>query len=374
MSTHPVTIKPIDEVAKYKRTLIPEHIPVVYGLKPMFASIANEEDIRNGVVAFRDFLYELFDRLTSEGHLYIKPPKKPASMADYPFLHYLTNILVEIGYHGEFTDNGGSLTVAKMPLATASVDGNGKKKSAKIPTSNLVECLKFLKLCGFDFFGADLETKKPNIMEILPITVSFPDNSILLTGLKALAVADIERRNGRAFWNDHNLLRCNYRLLKAEESDIVDELKDFLSPLPKQVQAFALKLHQRYTDMGLTCTLSVLDDTSFSYAHITERNKNLSPRNKYQKRVWALSNSMRNGYSLFVRAKKTDKYVGAIAKFPHTLQQKIAEGYGCYRKFGRERCQMDCQGIRLSLDDSILEIAKDIEIWLDNEMPSALIK
>jgi len=374
MSTHPIILKPIDEVAKYKRTLIPARIPDVYALKPMFVSIASEKDIRNGVIAFRDFLYVLFGRLTSEGHLYAKPPKKPASMADYPFLHYLTNILVEIGYHGEFTDNGGSLTVAKMPLATVSVDENGKKKSAKIPTSNLVECLKFLKLCGFDFEDVDFEAKKPSIMEILPITVSFPDNSILLTGLKALAVADIERRNGRAFWNDHNLLRCNYRLLKTEKSDIVDELKDFLNPLSKRVQEFALSLHHRYTDMGLTCTLSILDDTSFSYALITERNKSLSSRDKYQKRVWAFSNSMRNGYSLFVRAKKMDKYVDTIAKLHHTLQQKIAEGYGCYRKFGRERCQMDCQGIRLPLDESILDLAKDIDVWLDNEMPSALIK
>jgi len=193
-------------------------------------------------------------------------------------------------------------------------------------------------------------------------------------GLKALSIADIERRNGRAYWNDHNLLRCNYRQLKAEESDIADELKDFIRPLPENVQTFALNLHQRYADMGLTCTLSILDDTSFSYAVLTERSKGLSARDKYQKRIWAFSNSMRNGYSLFVRSKKTDKYADVIKDFSQDLQVKIAEGYGCYRKFGRERCQMDCQGIRLPLDDSILAFADDIETWLDNEMPSSLKK
>jgi len=55
-----------------------------------------------------------------------------------------------------------------------------------------------------------------------------------------------------------------------------------------------------------------------------------------------------------------------------SLQMKIAEGYGCYRKMGRKCCQGDCQGIRLPLDDSLIEMKSDIEIWLDNELPSAL--
>jgi len=359
-------------VAKYKKTLIPAHIPDAYALKPTYENIASAKNIRSGVVAFRDFLYLFFGRLIEDGHLFAKPPNKPTSMSDYPFLNYITNILVEIGYYGILTENGHSLTVPKMPLCTALVDENGKKKSAKIPAVGLLDSLRFLSLCGFSIIGIDLNAKSFIISETQSLVVSYPDNPILLVGLKALAIADIDRRNGRVFWNDHNLLRCNYRLLKAEESSITDELKDFLRPLPEKVQDFALNLHQHYVNVGLTCTLSILDDTSFSYAYITERNKNLSARDKYQKRVWAFSNSMRNGYSLFVRSKKTDKYADIIAKFPQALREKISEGYGCYRKFGRERCQMDCQGIRLPLDESILEIAKDIETWLDNEMPNTL--
>jgi len=36
MSAHPVTLKPIDEVAKYKRALIPAYIPDGYALNPKF--------------------------------------------------------------------------------------------------------------------------------------------------------------------------------------------------------------------------------------------------------------------------------------------------------------------------------------------------
>jgi len=374
MSTHPLTLKPISEVAKYIKNLIPANIPETYTLKPLFDKIASETNIRNGVIAFRNFLYLFCDSLISDGHLYANPPKKPNSMTDFPFLHCITNLLVEIGFHGKLSESGSSLLVVKMPLCSVSVDENGKKTSAKIPASIRIDCFQFLTLCGFVFTGVDLEAKALNISETQPLKVSYPSTPILLTGLKALAVSEVELRKGRAYWNDHNLLRCDYRLLKAEESNITDILIDFLYPLPEKVREFALKLHHRYTDMGLTCTLSILDDTSFSYAHISQSRKNLSARDKYQQRVWAFSYSMRNGYSLFVRAKKTDKYVDVTSKLPLYLQEKIAIGYGCYRKTGGNRCEGNCQGIRLPLDEAILDISKDIELWLDNEVPGLLKK
>lgn len=67
--------KPISEMAKYIKTLIPANIPENYALKPMFISIAHEENIRKGVVAFRDFLLLFCDRLISDGHLYVKLKK-----------------------------------------------------------------------------------------------------------------------------------------------------------------------------------------------------------------------------------------------------------------------------------------------------------
>jgi len=340
----------------------------------MFGSVASEKSIRNGIVAFRDFLYLLCDRLIADGHLFAKPPKTPSNMTDYPFLHNMTNLLVDIGYYGKLAESCDALLITEIPLCTATIDENGKKKSPKISDSGLIECLRFLTLCGFVFSGTDVEAKPLTISETQPLEVSYPNNPILLTGLKALSIADMELRTGRRYWNDHNLLRCDYRLLKAEDTDILDELKDFLHPLPEQVQAYAEKLHQRYTNMGLTCTLSILDDVSFSYANIGKSQRALSSRDKYQQRIWAFSYSIRHGYSLFVRAKKTEKYAETIEKFPSFLQEKIAIGYGCYRKLGRERCQGDCQGIRIPLDDSILNIGRDIETWLDCEMPSSLGK
>jgi len=365
----PLTVKPISQVAKFLKNLIPANIPKTYALKPMFENISTETNIRNGVVAFRDFLYLFCDRLISDGHLYAKAPKKPSSMADYPFLHNISNLLVDIGYHGSLAERGDSLLVTRLPLCTPSIDKNGKKTSPKISPSSQIECLRFLTLCGFVFTGIDLDAKPFNILKSEMLEVSYPSSPIMLTGLKALSIADMELRTGRRYWNDNNLLRCDYRLLKAEGSDMRDVLIDFLHPLPEKIQAFALKLHKRYTDMGLTCINTRLGLVSFAYAYLGKSRKALSERDIYAKRVWEFSYSIKNGYCLFIRPKKTESYGDIIKTFHVSLQEKIAQGYGCDRK-RNERCQHGCQGIRVPMDDSMLETTQDIEIWLDNEMPS----
>ena len=375
MSTHheeTVTLKPIGEVAEFQRNLIPANIPETYALKPIFETVASEQSIRSGVIAFRDFLHVFCDRLRSDGPVYAKPPKKPGGLADYPFLHNVTNLLVEIGYHGKLSESGDSLLVTELPSCTPSVDDKGRKKAPKISFAGQIECLRFLALCGFAFPGLDLDAKAFNLAQTQTLEVLYPDNPIVLTGLKALSVAEMKLRPTRRYWNDNNLLRCDYRLMEAEDSDMLEVLKDFLHPLPEELQEFAASLHQRYTDMGMTCIMTLLGDVSFAYVHIKNGRKVTHTRDIYAQRVWEFSYSLRNGYCLFVRAKKTDTYADVIEAFPAFLRDSIAKGYGCDRKLRNERCQKGCQGIRIPLDASILTIRKDIETWLDHETPGSL--
>lgn len=357
-----VTQKPINEYAKYLKNLIPANIPDTYALKPIFENVAREENIRNGVIAFRDFLYLFCDRLISDGHLYSKP-QKTKNPTDYPFLNNINLLLIDIGYHGKLAECGDSLLLTEIPSFTA--------PKPKIPVSKQIECLRFLALCGFVFTGIDLDAKTFNISRVQLLEVSYPNNPILLTGLKALSIASMELRV-RFYNNADNLLRCDYRVMKAEDTDVLDVLKDILHPLPEKLQKFALDLHQRYIDMGMTCVTLNDNEVHFAYSYIKNSRRALSTRYIYQQRVWEFGLSMKYGYCLTVRAKKTDKYADVIEKFPLYLQEKIAQGYGCDRKLRNERCQGGCQGIRIPLDDSILNISRDIETWLDNEVPCSL--
>lgn len=369
----PVTQKPISEMAKYIKTLIPVNIPKNFALKPMFENVASEENIRNGVIAFRDFLHLFCDCLISDGHLYAKPQKNPKSATHYPFLNDVTNLLVEIGYHSKLAESSQSLIVTEIPLFTASIDEKGNIKKPKISVSKQNECLRFLALCGFVFTGIDLEAKKLNISEAQLIEVSYPNNPILLTGLKAMSIADTELRVERSR-NDDIFLRCDYRVMKAEDTDPLDMLKDILHPLPEKVQKFALELHRRYIDMGMTCVTIISSfEVHFAYSFIKKSKRVLSSRDIYSLRVWELALSMRYDYCLFIRAKNTEKYADVIEDFPLSLKEKIAKGYGCDRKLHNERCQNGCQGFRIPLDNSIFDIERDIEIWLDKEV-SCLIR
>lgn len=367
----PITQKPISEIAKYIKSLIPANIPKTYALKPMFKSIASEDNIRNGVVAFRDFLYLFCDHLISVGHLYVKLPKNPKSDTDYPFLYNVTDLLADIGYHSKLSESGNSLLLTELPSFIASIDENGNINKPKNSVSKLIECLQFLTLCGFAFTGIDLEAKKIDISKFKLLEVSYPNAPILLTGLKAMSIADIELRVKRYKndFNHDNLLRCDYRLMKAEDSDVLDVLKDFVNPLPEKVQKIALELHQHYIDMGMTCvTIISTFEVHFAYSNIKNSKRALSTRDIYQLRVWEFAFSTKYGYCLVVRAKKTNKYADVIDKFPLSLKEKIAMGYGCDRKLYNEPCQCGCQGFRIPLDESIINISKSIEIWLDHEV------
>ena len=350
--------KPISEYAVYLRNLIPANIPESYALKPIFEDVANDEDIRKGVVAFRDFLYILCDRLISNGHLYVKL-KKTRDPNDYPFLHNITNLLVDIGYYGNLSENGESILISEIPVCTA--------PKARISGPATMECLRFLAICGFDFAGIDLNAKLPDL-SVNPFEVTYPANPLLLVGLKALSIADIKLRESRRYWNDLFLLGCHYRLLQVDPPDMLGILKDYIHPLSDGLKQFALEIYERYTDKGMIPATIRRADVFFSFANIKNKNRNLSSQEIYEKRTFEFAISMKHGFCLMVRSKKTDRYADIIAAFPKYLKDKIAQGYGCDRKLRNEPCQGGCQGIRIPFDESILTMKQDIITWLDQEV------
>lgn len=371
MDHGPVILLSIEELAKYLRNLIPANIPENYELKNRFKSVANEADIRNGVAAYRDFLHIFCDCLISDGDAYIKSRKNPKKDTDYPLLYSITDLLADIGYYGELAESCDAMLITKLPSFTASVDENGRKKSPRNSAVKLTEALRFLALCGFTFSGVNLEAKKINVSEGLVIEVSYPEAPILLTGLKVMSIADIELRvkRYRTDFNHDNLLLCDYMLLKDTKAESIDVLRDFLNPLPEEVQKFALELHRGFIEKGMICEpIRSTFETHFSYSYIKNSRKSLSAKDKYEKRMWEFSLSTKHGYNLVVRPKKTHKYPEIVEKLPTLLQNKIEVGYGCDRKLHDEPCQRGCQGMRFPLNESILAIGDGIKAWLDKEL------
>lgn len=356
--------KTLKDMAKHLKNVITPEIPETYSINTMFENISNEENIREGVLAFRNFLYNLCDVLIVEGDSYDNHKKIAHAFDDrvtisvyFPFLHNVKCLLLNIGFHGIPTESDGSLTVGNNIFNT------------KIPVSKSIECLRFLTDCGILIDGIDLNEKKPDLSKAERIKISYPDNPTMLTGLRVMAIAEIEfARNTNNFEINKSktisycrfsdiLLRCDYRVLKKNETDVISILKDTMKPLSANVQDFIIQLHQRYLDKGLKCNLEIKDlwiKIKYSYK---------------SKEIWGINVSLNNGYQINVKAKNTHKYADTIEKLPSFIQEMIEKGYGCGIKRGvSDYCNGGCQGFRFSLDDSIIDIRDAIETWLDTEL------
>ena len=355
--------KPLSDMAIFMKNIISADIPDIYSIKPMFNHIASDANIRSGVLAYRDFLYLVCDRLTADGSLYDKPLKKekdgiishPSFMEGYPFFNYVRSMLFSIGSHGTFTEKNASLVIRDMEPLTSVLNSGGSPSKSKIPAPKLIAVLQFLNSCGIIFDGIDLDDKKPAMANVTSLGVSYPDNPFMLIGLKVMAIAqkDLRPKPGGIY---DVFLRCDYRTLSNEGIESVSVLKDFVNPLPAGVQDFVLRLHQLYVDKGLTCGLNIyLPEIIFTYFL-----KN--------KEILSLRASLESGYRFLFKAQNTQKYADIIKTFPMPLQEKIAMGYGCdRRKFGKP-CVKGCHGFSFPLDESVLGISRDIEIWLDKEL------
>lgn len=347
-------------MARYIKNIIPSNIPKDYTIKEMFKQISGEENIRNGILAFRDFLYLICDRLIDDGSKYDKPVKNtqnidshPSLPVSYPFLNNIKSILFNIGYHGELIESGKSILLNDFKLLTSVIGVDGREMRAKISTPKIIEAMNFLSSCGVCFDGIELDGRKLDLSKATLLKISYPINPFLLTGLKVMALAQKElytRGNHDIF------LRCDYRVIKDEETDITSILRDFVTPLPAEVQDFALKLHQHYLEAGLICIMDVFYlGIRFIYSY-----KN--------KEIWTFSAANESGYRLLIKAQNTHTYSDVIEMFPMSLQEKISRGYGCNKKLFAEPCQKGCHGYSFPLDDSILDISRYIEVWIDSEL------
>jgi hypothetical protein len=174
----------------------------------------------------------------------------------------------------------------------------------------------------------------------------------MLTGLKILAIAELDHGT---LVNQDVFLRCDYRALKKDETDVLSIVQDTIKPLSAEVQAFILRLHQRYLDKGLTCVVEI---------------KGFHIYMKYcykRKDLWGINASLNNGYHINVKPRKTHEYTDTIKTVAPILQELIAAGYGCGRKREIGHCDGGCRGLPISLDDSVLDMRDDIETWFDRE-------
>ncbi len=355
--------KTIGSVARYMKQLLPVNIPETYSIDTMFTAVSEEDNIRNGIIKFRDFLHKLFDCMIEDKNLCNIKRKGKEKFSDettltveFPFVNIVRSILINISYHGVLSDQSDSLIVCNWDTLSLKRSLN-KNSTTKISVSQMMKSLNFLNDCGICFTGIDLSAKKIDVSKIHEIKITYTDNANILTGWKALGIAQIELATRK---NDDILLRCDYRMLKTNSDDNTSILSEFINPLSETLQKHILVLHQHYLDSRMVCEV----EFGFLCTHFIYSYK--------RKAVWRFSASFHNGHRIILKAKNVEKYTAIIETFPNHLQEKILKGYGCDRKSGtgHGNCQKGCEGISFPLDESLLKISKELKIWQDSELTS----
>ena len=340
--------KTLSDVAIYLKSIIPPDTRKQYTISPEFLVTADGKSIQDGVHAFRAFLFRLYDVLNAEGDAHDTSKKVAHEYENriglsvyFPFLYNVKTLLMKIGYHGVLSDSAQLLSCG------------GDIFDERISVTKSLECLRFLLDCGIFIDGLDPSNKKQSLSDVETIKVSYPDNPAMLVGLKVMAIAEIDHGT---LVNQDIFMRCDYRVLKKEDTPIVSIVKDTISPLPGDVQKFLLWLHQRYLAQGLTCAVEI-------------KGFHIYIRYCYKRKdVWGINASLNNGYHINVKSVKTQEYEDVIKTFPLFLQDSIAKGYGCGRKREIGHCDGGCRGIPIPLDGSVLDIQNDIVEWFDREV------
>ncbi len=340
--------KTLQDVAGYlKQTMVPE-THEAYAIDPAYTEVTDEESIREGILALRVFLTRLYDGLYTHSDIYDNCKKVAHEYENrislsvyYPFLHNVNTILINIGYYGRTVENAKSLICGNTMFY------------GKLSVAKNLECLRFLTECGLVIEGVDLDDKKQDLSDVKSVMISYPDDPAMLTGLRIMAIAEKEHRT---LVNQDVLLRCDYKILKRDETDVLTIVQDTIMPLSADVQEFILQLHHRYLNKGLSCVVEV---------------KGFHIYVKYcykRKDVWGINASLSNGYHINVKSTKTDEYADTVRALSPVLQELISKGYGCGRKRETGHCDGGCRGIPISLDRSVLDLRDDIVRWFDQEV------
>jgi len=178
------------DICNHLKAAVIPHTPEDFTIAEAFRLGLPDNELKAGIVAFRAFLYELYDALAnSKDRFDVKTGAKHGTLpARFPIIEDLGAILFQIGFHGKLeTEPRNELIVYGADMFHVSKMQKYKHLN-KMSKMRKMELFDFLSELGFYFEELDL-SNGIDFSKVGTFYVQYENDNSLLTGLKLMALS-----------------------------------------------------------------------------------------------------------------------------------------------------------------------------------------
>jgi hypothetical protein len=269
----------------FKACIVPQ-MPKDFAVAEHFRYGLTDDELRNGMTAFRNFLYKLFSQIAEDkdkidvirGSKYdphgTKGDRGTASIKEcFPVFNDLTIILLSLGFHGrlsktELTIDGKDMLIVIDPVTEpyqSVIRMSGERK---------LEMFRLLSDLGLRFDGADF-SREVDFSKTAVFRVTSDKNDFFHIGLKLIADAMINNKYYIKLENlfGHILRRGDFKpLANATPKRVSVDILEYANAQPPEIKEWIVDLNKFLLSSG--CTMVHGTSTGpFSYK---KRGTNLS--------------------------------------------------------------------------------------------------
>lgn len=236
------------DICNHLKAAVIPHIPDDFHIAEAFRLGLSDEELKAGIMAFRNFLYDLYDALASNkdridvttGKQYGTFPKR------FPIIEDMGTLLFSLGFHGRLeTVPKNELIVYGSDLLKVS-EMQKYRHLNKMSKKRKLELLDVLSDLGFYFEDADF-SNNVDFSSIGTFYVQYENDDLMLTGLKLMALA---QTNVKTKYDRYSMIIMRgdfYPLANPEPKPPIVNIAEYANTQPPEIKEWVIDLDKLLT-------------------------------------------------------------------------------------------------------------------------------
>ena len=269
--------KDLSDVCNYLKGLIIPHTPGGFKVAEPFRHGLADEELEKGILAFRTFLYNLYDKIAADkslldiekGQIYAPEAGEDSIHKCFPIINDIAVVLWTLGIYGKLeTEPRKELAVNGNDLLTP-LSSTKPPAINKLSNKRKAEVFNYLADIGFYFEDLNL-SESMDLSKTGTFYVAYENDSYVILGLKLLALAKHNIKSGYQKFMTTFMRGDFYPLANAMPQAHTTTAALFATPQPPQIRDWICDAEKLLVDNGCKLSTFFLSNTngdgSFSYA------------------------------------------------------------------------------------------------------------